>query len=179
MIPSVSSIIHPGVISSVPSLPPALIAYATIPLPMSPLFLEAAESADALDESDLLKWEREPPYTYAKPDPTPEEQRFTRNLVDVMLGRHARLLGEADTHRAKHLENGDHQQVFTELMGNIAEKLVRWSAIYDTIGGPGMSDNRNIRMAACWLQWQAQDIYHITQEALELENGRDRHAGSS
>ncbi|KIO07199.1 hypothetical protein M404DRAFT_24275 [Pisolithus tinctorius Marx 270] len=98
MIPSVSSIIHPSVISSVPSLLPALIAYATIPLPMSPLFLEAAESADALDESDLLKWEREPPYTYAEPDPTPEEQRFTCNLVDVMLRRRARLLGEADTH---------------------------------------------------------------------------------
>ncbi|KIO07167.1 hypothetical protein M404DRAFT_137208, partial [Pisolithus tinctorius Marx 270] len=74
------------------------ITYATIPLPMSPLFLEATESTDALDESDLLKWEREPLYMHAEPDPTLEEQKFMCNLVDVMLRQHARLLGEADTH---------------------------------------------------------------------------------
>ena len=72
-------------ISSVPVLPPALITYATMRLPTSPMFLEAAQSADALDESDLPSWEEDPPYN-AEPDSTPEEDRFTHNLVDVMLG---------------------------------------------------------------------------------------------
>ena len=85
--------VHP---SSVPDLvSPALIHHATIHLPTSPLFLEATQSADALDESDLPQWEKEPPYSYVEPDSTPEEEGFTRNLVDVLLGRHVRLSNEA------------------------------------------------------------------------------------
>lgn len=48
--------------------------------------------------------------------------------------------------------------------------MVRWLAIYDTVGD-GVSGDRNDQMAACWLQWKAQDIYCITQEALVLERG--------
>ena len=62
-------------------------------LPTSPLFLEAAQSADALDESELPGWEKDPPYN-AEPALTPDEQIFTGNLVNVMLGKCSRLLDE-------------------------------------------------------------------------------------
>jgi len=66
-------------------------------LPSSPLFLEAAQSTEALDESDLPQWEGEPPYSYAEPDSTPQEERFTHNLVEVMLSRQIRLSNKANT----------------------------------------------------------------------------------
>ena len=62
-------------------------------LPTSPLFLEVAQSADALDESELPGWEKDPPYN-AKPALTLDEQIFTDNLVDVMLGQCSRLSDE-------------------------------------------------------------------------------------
>ena len=46
--------------SSVPVLPPALITHATMHLPTSAMFLEAAQSADALDELELPSWEEDP-----------------------------------------------------------------------------------------------------------------------
>ncbi|KIN93739.1 hypothetical protein M404DRAFT_170382 [Pisolithus tinctorius Marx 270] len=84
--PPASHIIHPNVISSIPALLPLLIAHATKFLPTSSLFLEAARSADALDESDLPRWEEDPPYMDSEPDSTLQEERFTQNLIDVMLG---------------------------------------------------------------------------------------------
>jgi len=168
--------IHP---SSVPDLvSPALIHHTTIPLPTSPLFLEAAQSADALDESDLPRWEKEPPYSYVEPDSTPEEEGFTRNLVDVMLGRRVRLSNEAKAQRGRRFVNGDHEIIFSELVHVIKEQTVRWMAIYESIGD-GMSRGRNGRMAACWLQWQAHSIYSSTHEALELEKGRNPYSDSS
>ena len=88
-------VIHPSTLSLVPALSPVLIAHATVPLPTSPLFSEAAHSADGLDESELPRWEEEPPYMGAKSDSTPQEEQFTRNLFDVMLERRARLAKEA------------------------------------------------------------------------------------
>ena len=165
-----SEVVQTTTVSSVPDLLPALIAHATMSLPTLPLFLEAAQSADALDESDLPQWEEAPPYSYAEPDSTPQEEMFTRNLVDVMLGRRIRLSNEAKAQRRRRFESGNCGQIFTELMDNITEQMVRWLAIYDTVGD-GLSGARNDKMATCWLQWKARDIYYSTQEVLVLEKG--------
>ncbi|KIO03682.1 hypothetical protein M404DRAFT_145231 [Pisolithus tinctorius Marx 270] len=84
--PPASQIICPNVISCIPALSPLLIAHATRSLPSSSLFLEAAWSTDALDESDLPRWEEDPPYMDSELDSTLQEERFTQNLIDVMLG---------------------------------------------------------------------------------------------
>ncbi|KIM52699.1 hypothetical protein SCLCIDRAFT_140532, partial [Scleroderma citrinum Foug A] len=167
--------VHP---SSVPVLSPSLIHHATVPLPTSPLFLEATQSADALDETDLPRWEKEPPYAYAEPDSTTEEETFTCHLVDVMLGWRVRLLNEAKAQRRRRFGNGDHKIIFDELVYDIKEQMVRWMTIYDSIGD-GTSRGHNSRMAVCWLQWQAWNIYGSTQEALELEKGGNPYNDSS
>ena len=107
-------------ISSILVLPPALITHATICLPTSPLFLEVAQSANALDESELPGWEKDPPYN-AEPALTPDEQIFTGNLVDVMLGQCSRLLDKMKAQQAKQFEKRD-QELFTELVHSIMER---------------------------------------------------------
>ena len=116
-------------------------------LPMSPLFLEATQSADALDKSELPSWENDPPYN-AEPDSTPDEQIFTRNLVDVMLGRCSRLSDEMKAQRAKRFEKRD-QELFTESVHSIVERVARWAAVYDVVQGCLDSSRRHDRMAAC------------------------------
>src|SRR5262245_15249721 len=67
-------------------LPAALVAQALTKLPDStPLFLEALQSADNLDESDLGRWDSRPPFTpqLAITDER-SEARFTERLVEVM-----------------------------------------------------------------------------------------------
>jgi len=163
--------------SSVPVLPPALITHATMRLPTSAMFLEAAQSADALDESELPSWEEDPPYN-AESDSTPEEERFTRNLVDVMLGRRSRLSDEMKAERAKRFEKRD-LDLFTELVHSIKERMVRWFTVYDIVQASVESSRRHNRMAACWLHWQARDIHRITEEALELEIGGNPYDNSA
>ena len=138
-------------------------------LPTSPLFLEVTQSADALDESKLPSWENDPPYN-AEPDSTPDEQIFTCNLVDVMLGRCSRLSDEMKAQQAKQFEKRD-QELFTELVHSIVERVARWAAVYDIVQGCLDSSCCYDRMAACWLQWQARDIHRITEKVLELEIG--------
>ena len=146
-------------------------------LPTSSLFLEATQSADALDESELPSWEKDPPYN-AEPDSTLNEQLFTRNLVDVMLGRCSRLSDEMRTQRANWFEKRG-QELFTELVHSITEQMARWTAIYDVVQGCAESSRRHDQMAACWLQWQARDIHRITEEAQELEIGGNPYDNSS
>ena len=143
-----AKVVQSTTISSVPALLPALIAHATMSLPTSPLFLEVVQSADALDESDLSQWEEEPPYSYAEPDSMPQEERFTRNLIEVMLGCRIRLSNKAKAQQRKRFENGDHGLIFTQFVHNITEQMVRWLAIDDTVGND-VSGDCNDQMAAC------------------------------
>jgi len=171
-------VIHPSTLSLVPALSPVLIAHATVPLPTSPLFSEAAHSADGLDESELPRWEEEPPYMGAESDSTPQEEQFTRNLFDVMLGRRARLAKEARAQRRRCLESGDRVTFIMELVSTITKRSVRWSDVYEKVGDC-LSGGRKDRMAMCWLQWQARDIYDITHEAAKLEQGGNPYKSDS
>jgi len=169
---------HPSALSFVPALSPAIIAHATAPLPTSPLFSEATQSVDGLNESELPRWEEEPPYTDTKPDSTPQEEQFTCNLFDVMLGRHVRLAKEAKAQRRRHLESGDHVTILTELVSTITERLVRWSDVYDKVEDCLLGGHKD-QMAMCWLQWQARDIYVMVRKALELEQGGNPYKNNS
>ncbi|KAG1722375.1 uncharacterized protein EDB91DRAFT_1028103, partial [Suillus paluster] len=50
------------------------------------LFRQSLAGSDLIDESDLSQWDKPPPYKYAPPLRTPDEERFTQNLLDVMHG---------------------------------------------------------------------------------------------
>ncbi|KIO04382.1 hypothetical protein M404DRAFT_130349 [Pisolithus tinctorius Marx 270] len=176
--PPASQIIRPDVVSSVPALSPLLIAHATKSLPTSSLFLEAARSSDALDESDLPRWEEDPPYMDSEPDSTLQEERFTQNLIDVMLGRRMRLSNESKVQRERRFAEGDHKLIFAELVDDLKEQIARWSAAIDIVGSR-VSGGRNNRMAACWLQWRAREIYDFAREALVLENGGNPYHNNS
>ncbi|RDX43385.1 hypothetical protein OH76DRAFT_1323626, partial [Lentinus brumalis] len=64
------------------------VALAQLPLSSSRLFVEALESADALDESDLGVWNSRPPYhTLPTHQENDTERRFTERLVEVMHGK--------------------------------------------------------------------------------------------
>lgn len=126
---------HPSTLSFIPALSPVCIAHTNVPLPTSPLFSEATQSADSLDESELPRWEEEPPYMGTEPDSTPQEEKFTHNLFDVMLGWCTRLAKEAMAQQRRYLESGNHVMILTELASTIMERLVRWS---DVMRGSGI-----------------------------------------
>ncbi|KAG2115639.1 hypothetical protein DEU56DRAFT_919353 [Suillus clintonianus] len=81
-------------ISELPdSLTSSLLQFATLPLPDSYLFHQSCAGSDLIDESDLSQWDQPPPYDHPVPPDSPEEARFTENLVDVMHGRREKLPG--------------------------------------------------------------------------------------
>ncbi|KAG2124875.1 hypothetical protein DEU56DRAFT_701763, partial [Suillus clintonianus] len=69
--------------------------FATLPLPDSYLFHQSCAGSDLIDESDLSQWDQPPPYDHPVPPDSPEEARFTENLVDVMHGRYLRIQRES------------------------------------------------------------------------------------
>ncbi|KAI5982849.1 hypothetical protein EDD15DRAFT_2376808 [Pisolithus albus] len=153
---------------SVPDLPSSLISLASTPLPTSTLFHDASRSADALDESDLSIWEQEPPYAYPEPTATVHEVQYTKNLVDVMLGRRWRL--------SKAVRDGRALQFIDEefLVGTLKDltgRISRWSSVASRVAGS--ESGRNREMAHCWLQWQARDILTDCKEVEMLKNGEN------
>ncbi|KAG2053168.1 hypothetical protein BDR06DRAFT_1054455 [Suillus hirtellus] len=86
-----------GSLSNAKPLPQSLITLAVLPLPNSSLFHQACSRLELIDESDVLQWEKPPPYdSPPPPSNSPDEDRFTHNLVDVMDGRQYCL--EKETH---------------------------------------------------------------------------------
>ena len=140
------------------------------PLPTSDLFHEASCSANALDESDLHLWEQDPPYSYLEPVITSYEERYTKNLVDVLLGRRWRLAKAAKDGRALRFVNGEVQDILHEVADDLVGRTHKWTKLASHI--TGMKDGgRNRVMAECWLYWQARDILADTEEVKALQSG--------
>ena len=154
---------------SVPPLSSRLIAFATIPLPTSNLFHEASCSADALDESDLYLWERDPPYNYPEPFMTADEVCYTQNMVDVLIGRRWRLAKVARDERALCFANGKVQDLLDDMVKGLVGRIDRWITVASRITMMEES-GRNRVMADCWLHWQARDIFTDSEEVKALKN---------
>ncbi|KAG0700907.1 hypothetical protein DFH29DRAFT_780139, partial [Suillus ampliporus] len=52
------------------------------------LFHQSLTRSNLIDESDLLQWDKAPPYDLPTPPDSLEEDRFMQNLVDVMHSCH-------------------------------------------------------------------------------------------
>ena len=120
-----------------PPLPPSLLSFARKPLTTSHLFHEASRSADALDESELYIWEQEPPYNHLEPATTPLEERFTGNMVDVLLGRRWRLAKAARDEHALRFANGEAPDILHEIANDLVGHIHRWAKVASHITGRG------------------------------------------
>ena len=145
-------------------------SFATQSLPTSDLFHEASRSADALDESELYLWEQHPLYNYSEPAVTPYEERFTKNMVDVLLGRRWRLAKVARDGRALQFVNGEVQVILHEIADDLVRHIHEWVKVASHVAGIEES-GRNRAMAECWLRWQARDILADTEEVKTLQSG--------
>jgi len=148
----------------------SLLSFAMKPLPTSHLFHEASRSVDALDESELHLWEQDPPYNYVEPATTSLEECFTKNMVDVLLGRRWRLAKAVRDERTLRFTNGEVQGILHEIADVLVGCIHRWTKVVSRI--TGMEDSsRNRAMTECWLYWQAWDILADTKEVKVLKNG--------
>lgn len=86
-----------------------------------------------------------------------QEVHYTKNLVDVLLGWHCRLVKAIKGDQTLHLENGKVQELIDEIVEGLVVYVHRWSTVASCI--TGMKDtNRNGVMADCWLHWQAVQV---------------------
>ena len=137
-------------------MPSKLITEASRELPhYSPLFKDAAKSADLLDETGLDTWDSGPPYPTGPPSDNPRKLAFTKRLEEVMHGRRMHMLREQ-------------QQRWSDIpTETLCEKMNRgimeWesgeSVIAEYNGG-----HRECAMARIWLQWIAREVHGIYLE---------------
>ncbi|KAG1724985.1 hypothetical protein EDB19DRAFT_1833967 [Suillus lakei] len=96
-------------------LTPSLLQFAALPLPDSYLFGQSLVGSNLIDESDLLQWDKPPPYDFPNPPDLPEEERLTHNIVDVMHGCHLRIERDSCAHRMAMYNMGESDRVLEEI----------------------------------------------------------------
>ncbi len=158
-------------------IPAHLVALAQLPLSSSRLFVEALESADALDESDLGVWNSRPPYhTLPAHQENDTERRFTERLVEVMHGKRFRELRADGEDRVRRMDTVGLQEMVEGLEERVAELLV---VCYDDAPEaiasaklPGSS--RDMCMARHHYGWSARRLWCLHADLKILrEDGAD------
>ncbi|KAG2048173.1 hypothetical protein BDR06DRAFT_1013291 [Suillus hirtellus] len=131
-----------GSLSNAKPLPQSLITLAALPLPNSSLFHQACSGSELIDESDVLQWEKPPPYDSPPPPNSPDEDRFTRNLADVMHGRQYRLENETRARYAQIFATANAEVILQDIQAAERTLLGKWNELNDgrqgkssTIGG--------------------------------------------
>ncbi|KIK14391.1 hypothetical protein PISMIDRAFT_117105, partial [Pisolithus microcarpus 441] len=152
-----------------PDLPSSLLSFASMLLPTSTLFCDASHSTDALDESNLIIWEQEPPYAFPEPIMMAHEVQYTKNMVDVMLGQHWRLSQAVRNECVLLFIDG--KELLARILKDLTGHISRWSTVASCM--TGSESGRNMEMAYCWLRWQARDILTDCKEAKMLKNGEN------
>jgi hypothetical protein len=152
-----------------------MVTLATLPLPNSYLFHQSLSGSDLIDESDLLQWDNAPPYSSLPPPNTPDEERFTRNLCDVMHGRWLRLERESRAHRAAIFNSGDISKVQKEIRGAWEACVRGWDELHSYVTNLQACTRHQV-MATCYQQWQARKIVHYQHEYDLLVVGKNPYA---
>lgn len=139
--------------------------------PTSRLFLEALHSANGLDESEVLYWDNDPPYSLLEPSDTLEECRFTKNLADVMAGRQMQIENEAKRHRAQHYQVGKREELIVDVCEMVVETFRQWAQLRDVIGSCKL--HRHVEMAQGLFQWRAKLVCSYLNEVQALEREKN------
>ncbi|KAF7972978.1 hypothetical protein HWV62_16454 [Athelia sp. TMB] len=160
----------PSLPSALVNLPHRLLDLAQEPLPTSDLFHRAASDPDALDESDLPTWDHPPPYQSPPPSESANEERFTRNLSDVMHGRRLREFRGKERER---MERGMKEQVDDlkqALRDRLLEECDSWVKL-DVLVSEFDGCERHRVMAVNFLQWSARHAHSLGIELDVLQQG--------
>ena len=102
--------------------------------PTSCLFLEALHSADDLNETEALYWDKNPPYFLPKPSDTLEENRFMKNLMDVMAGRRMRIENDVKRHCTQCYQAGKSEELIVDVCVMAVKTFRQWAQLRDIIG---------------------------------------------
>ncbi|KAG2737949.1 hypothetical protein P692DRAFT_20759993, partial [Suillus brevipes Sb2] len=154
------------------SLTSSLLVFATLPLPDSYLFRQSCAGSDLIDESDLTQWDQPPPYNYPAPPDSPEEARFTENLVDVMHGRYLRIRRESRTNRAAMYMAGETSRILMEIREAEKGLVAGWDGLRVRVANlQGCS--RHKLVAECYLQGVARAILDYRREEDWLATGKN------
>ncbi|KAJ7083044.1 hypothetical protein C8R43DRAFT_1142744 [Mycena crocata] len=121
-------------------------------------------NSNALDESDLARWQRKPPFeaddderdTYS-----PEYQQYTTSLITVLHGVKMREQNEKDHLRRKEFKVKGWDRCLESLRAEVEQQLMEWEHltnlnIYHPYHHPR-------EWATHWhqIQWRARTIYHL------------------
>jgi hypothetical protein len=138
------------------AMPSELITEASRELPHgSPLFKDAAKSADLLDETGLDTWDSGPPYPTGPPSDSPREVAYTKRLEEVMHGRRMRML------REQQLRWSD---IPTKTLCETMNRgIVEWES-GRVVVAEYSDGHRECAMAWIWLQWIAREVHGIHLE---------------
>ena len=160
------------------TLPTTLVIFATRPLPDSYLFHESLAGSDFIDESDLSQWDNPPPYHSPPPQDTPDEVRFTQNLLDVVHGCRLRLERESYARRAAIYKAGgiaQAQKAVQEARKGVIQ-VCHWDELHTAYVSNLQPCMRHKVMAECYLQWQARTLLNYLCEEHVLTAGKNPYA---
>ncbi|KAJ7243828.1 hypothetical protein B0H12DRAFT_1236310 [Mycena haematopus] len=156
--------------SSIPGLPPPSTEIEELynkPLPENePLFGEALRSADALDESDLMRWKTEPPFVEDDDTTDPYSAgyiKYTHSLTHVLHGVRLREQNAEDLRwRSRFAEDGC-EAALHDLKEEVHHLLERWERMKDlSTRRPyhPFHASREHAMFQLYIQWLARTIFH-------------------
>ncbi|KAJ7739075.1 hypothetical protein DFH07DRAFT_778868 [Mycena maculata] len=134
----------------------------------APLFKAALRSPDALDESELARWKKEPPFVEDE-DPTdpssPAYMSFTKSLVDVLHGVRLREQNARDAELREAVETKGREFVMQELQREVAVMWSCWERMEVFMGERRYHpyhQSREFTMLEHYVQWLARTIFHLT-----------------
>jgi hypothetical protein len=136
-----------------------------LPNPSSYLFSQSLASSENLDESELNKWDCDPPYAAEDyPDGSQDEMIFTERLIEVMHGRRLRQERESDQEREELFQEDQTspEMQISWMRCELAFTITHWETLDDCVAKYQAQD-REYRMASHRLQWAARTAYHIAQ----------------
>ncbi|KAJ7170349.1 hypothetical protein C8R43DRAFT_1120780 [Mycena crocata] len=146
-------------------LPSFIHALCAEPLPVTaPLFCQALASATALDESDLSRWKKEPPFVEDDDNDdlhSEDYTRFTRSLTTVLHGVRMREQNETDIRRQLAFKKEGWDISIGKLRTEVIELLADWQRVVDLDIYHGYHHPREWTMHRHYIQWQARTIYHL------------------
>ncbi|KAK6987580.1 hypothetical protein R3P38DRAFT_2805772 [Favolaschia claudopus] len=151
-----------------PPLSPSILESSRRPLPTDArLFAEALRSEDALDESDLGRWKREPPFE-EDDDPTDPHSdsylRFTKSLEEVLHGVRLRDQNQRDaTLREGFMREGQDRMV-VKLRDEVLGMLESWERV-QKLKSEGFyhiyHQSREYAMLEHYIHWLGRSICHL------------------
>lgn len=150
----------------------SLFQCSTFSLPDSYLFHQSLAGSDLIDQSDLLQWDKAPPYNHPTPPDSPEEDRFTQNLVDVMHGRHLRIERETRTRHAVMYNTGGISKVLKEIREAHQWLVTGWDELHARVMNL-QACRRHKVMAECYRQWLARKILNYQRDEDILITGKN------